>query len=289
MKKIVVTIIIALFLCSYANAFFDLEIGGINITKTVKSVAKASRELTEREEYYLGRGVAARILTRYPLIDDKHLLEYINLVGNTIAINSDRPYTYGGYHFAVLDSGEVNAFASPGGIIFLTEGMVNAVRDEDELAAVLAHEIAHISKRDGVTSIQQSRWTEAASIIAGQAANRYGSADLKRLVGFFEGSIDDVFKTLVLSGYNQSQEFAADESALAYLVRAGYNPGALRSILERLSSSSGSQEGRSLSTHPGMEERLEKIAGGLPHPDTKYEPVAIREERFKRAVSAVSK
>src|SRR3990172_4657310 len=203
----------------------NVDIGSIG--RIAQETFKAATPLSDEEEYYLGRAVAARILSSYPLLENNKLTEYVNLVGQTVAIYSDKPITYDGYHFAVLNSKEINAFACPGGIIFITKGMINAVQNEDELAAVLAHEVAHINHRDGVSSIQKARLTEVA--------------------------------TLIVNGYSKSQEYHADESALSYLSRAGYNPEALEDFLQRLMNQGQASGGGIMKTHPATADRIEKV------------------------------
>jgi len=251
-------------------------------TKSVSAVASASRPISDSEEYYIGRAVAARILSTYPIYRDKRLTEYVNMVGQTVALNSERPSTYAGYHFALLDSTEINAFACPGGTILITRGMVQAVRSEDELAAVLAHEVAHINHKDGIAAISSSRWTEALTVIGTQAAKTYGPRDVARLAGIFEGSIDDVFKTLVVNGYGQSQESGADQSSLQYLVKTGYDPRALESFLERLSKTGKGSSGGILKTHPGTDDRLDTVRSGMPGGNADPSMEKIRTERFAR-------
>src|SRR5512133_624888 len=132
-----------------------------SITSAVKSIGKAARPLAEDEEYYVGRAVAARLTATYRLYRNSRLTDYLNQIGQTIALHTEKPATFGGYHFALLDSSEINAFACPGGIILITRGMLSSVKSEEELAAVLAHEIAHIIHRDGIAAIKTSRWSEA--------------------------------------------------------------------------------------------------------------------------------
>ncbi len=227
------------------------------LTSSVTSAAQASRPISDSEEYYVGRAVCARILAQYKLINNWRLTEYVNTVGMAVALFSDKPITYGGYHFGVLDTMEPNAFACPGGMILISKGMVMASRTEDELAAVLAHEIAHIVNRDGVASIQQSRWSSALAAMGSRAAHTYGSANLSQIVSLFEGSIDDVFKTLVVNGYSRSAEMSADEAAAGYLAKAGYNQQALLTVLETLNKSQG---GGIMKTHPGTSDRIDALA-----------------------------
>jgi len=251
---------------------------------TVDAAAKASRLISEEEEYFVGRAVAARIFSSYPLLDNKRLTAYINTMGKALALHSQRPFTYGGYHFAVLNTSEVNAFACPGGIVLITKGMIDLARNEDELAAILAHEIAHINYRHGVNSIQQSRWVEALTIIGTKVVKEYGSQDLSRLVQIFEESIDDVFKTLVVNGYGQSQELMADEAAKVYLTRTGYDPSAPIAVLERLESY-GTLSGAGITkTHPETKERIENLKKKILPIQVDTTLFSLRTKRFKSAV-----
>jgi hypothetical protein len=95
-----------------------------------KEIQKASDPISDVEEYYIGRSVAANIVAKYPVLDNEELTDHVSLVGNTVALNSNMPVTYGGYHFAILDTEEVNAFASPRGIIFLAKGLVDSLENE---------------------------------------------------------------------------------------------------------------------------------------------------------------
>lgn len=268
----------ALFLFTTGFSFGDLTPERIGaITSTVKSIGKASRPLSDDEEYYVGRAVAARLTSTYPLYRNSRLTGYLNEIGQTIALHTDKPATFGGYHFAILDSAEINAFACPGGIILITRGMLNSVKNEDELAAVLAHEIAHIIHRDGVAAIQSSRWSEALLVIGSNAAREFGSKDTAKLVSLFEGSIDDVVKTLVVNGYGRDQERAADAAALGYLAAAGYDPQGLTGYLKRLEQAGQGSSGGILATHPGSEERLEHVANmNVPSVDTSSVPRRTR-------------
>lgn len=249
------------------------------ITKGVGAAAKAARPISDEEEYYVGRAVAARILASYPLARGQELADYVNAVGQTVALHSQRPQTYGGYHFAVVEGDEVNAFACPGGTIFVTRGMLRSVRSEDELAAVLAHEVAHVNHRHGISAITKARWTEALAIIGTEAAKAYGSRELAQLVTIFEGSIDDVFKTLVVTGYGKSQEYDADETALLYLARAGYDPQALHAFIRR-QLESGKETGGLLKSHPASSARVEKIRDAMPGGEADQGLIEARTRRF---------
>jgi len=135
------------------------------IDRLALQTEKAIRPMNEQEEYYVGRAVAATILGQYRLYRNERLTRYLNEVGQAVALASSRPFTYGGYHFAVLDTDEVNALACPGGIIFVTKGMLKKAQNEEEVAAILAHEIAHVSHKDGLGAIQSARWAEVVTAL----------------------------------------------------------------------------------------------------------------------------
>ena len=244
--------------------------------KTGSKAIDASKEISDSEEYFLGRGVAARILSQYPLSKDQALNTYVNEVGQTVARKSTRPRTYKGYHFAVLDSSTPNSFACPGGIILITKGMIKTCGNEDQLAAVLAHEVGHIANRDGINSISQARWTEVATTAGAEAAKQYGGS-LGQLVSQFEGSIDDVFKTVIVNGYSRAAEENADRAGVEMLKRAGYNPAAMTAVLTAMSSKGGS--GGILGTHPAVTDRLDNIKVIAQEANTQMEPV--RTKRFQ--------
>jgi predicted Zn-dependent protease len=246
--------------------------------KTAPKVAAASREINDSEEYYVGRAVAARILGTSRLATDQQLTLYVNEVGQTVARKSTRPNTFKGYHFAVLDTTEVNAFACPGGIIFVTKGMVQTCASEDELAAVLAHEVAHVANKDGINSISKARWTEVLTTIGTETAKQYAGPG-GQLVTLFEGSIDDVFKTIVVNGYSRGAEEAADTQAITTLRNAGYDPGALASLLNKMMAKGETGAGI-FKTHPPTADRLAKVKATAPAgtPDKMEE---VRTKRFK--------
>jgi predicted Zn-dependent protease len=229
--------------------------------KTGVKAVQASRPISDSEEYYVGRAVGARILAKYPLYQNQEVTEYVNQVGLTVARKSARPQPYRGYHFAVLDTPEPNAFACPGGIILITRGLMKNCSSEDELAAILAHEVAHISHKDGINSISQARWTEVLTTLGTETAKQYaGSAG--QIVTLFEGSIDDVFKTIVVNGYSRTAEENADREAVHILRKAGYQPGALAAVLTKMSGKEGA--GGIYRTHPPTGERLAKVQALAP-------------------------
>ncbi len=142
-----------------------------SIVKTSEAVRTTFSEITEQEEYYIGRAVSALILSRYKVLGNTGLTDYVNTCGRAISYSSDRPETYGGYHFLILDTDEVNALAAPGGFVFITKGLLKRCKDEEMMASILAHEIGHVSAKHGLASIKKSRLVDAFKILGKEAVD----------------------------------------------------------------------------------------------------------------------
>ena len=224
----------------------------------LQEASKTRLQLNPEEEYYLGRAVTAQILTRYKPYDCPALNHYINMLGQSLALFSSRPELYNGYRFLVLDSDEINAFATPGGHILVTRGLIKLTTNEDELAAVLAHEVAHVALKHGVSSIEGLRLTD----IVSQAAISAGLASKGQVADFtaaFGDAIAALAKQIIISGYSQAYEFQADEEACNILSKAHYDPQALARLISRLPGPGASDSGY-IKTHPERETRLAMLS-----------------------------
>ncbi|MDR0586180.1 MAG: M48 family metalloprotease [Treponema sp.] len=223
---------------------------------TLAESSKAARELTPENEYYIGRAVAANITTQYKVYNGNPALQlYLNKICNAIAINSPRPEIWNGYHVAILDTQEINGFATPGGHIFLTRGLIACTSTEDELASVIAHEIAHIQLQHGLTSIRNSRYIKAVTSGALAGFGAAAGGDLAELADIMDESVGEVVSTIISKGYSKEQEYEADATALSLLASAGYEPSAILGMLHALEKNeqSGSGFGK---THPDPGDRI---------------------------------
>src|SRR5918995_5941818 len=151
------TVVVALLLGA-TPAFAQL--GGIGeITKRAGQAKQlAELKISEKEERDLGEGVSATVRSEFGVLQDAAVTKYVSLVGNVLAKASTRPDLK--WEFIVLDTDGVNAFASPGGIVHITRGALGLIKSEAELAGVLAHEIAHITKKHTVNAIEKSKMTK---------------------------------------------------------------------------------------------------------------------------------
>jgi predicted Zn-dependent protease len=198
-------------------------------------------------EVLLGREVAARILGRYPLVEDEALARYVSLVGNALARQSGR--TEIEYRFAVLDTRTVDAYSSPGGYIFVTRGALAGMQDESELAGVLAHEIGHVTGRHVVKELNVKGWETGAT--AGVARFLSGAgASAQEVMG---QAVNGVLKILFEKGYKIEDEMDADRTGFMLLSEVGYDATALDRYLARVPFSDH--------THPSQDARRAELQG----------------------------
>jgi predicted Zn-dependent protease len=251
----------------------------------IEALRKSFQELDPSEEHYIGRSVAAEILAMpaYAPSDDEALADYLNKVGNGVAMSSDAVRaTFNGYRFAVLATDEVNAFATPGGTIFVTRGMIRRTKNEDELACILAHEIAHVTLRHGLAAIQQGNLLTAFKYLGRSAAGAtLEGEELQQVTAAFDGSIQDIVGSLVKNGYSKDAEYAADELGAKLATDAGYDSGALRAFLSRLGGEGG--QGGLFTTHPAPGDRLTHLTA-TPAPAADPKGLAVRDQRYAAVV-----
>jgi predicted Zn-dependent protease len=253
------------------------------ISISAAAFGSAAERSTPEQEYYIGRAVAANILTNYKLWDDNpELTNYLNLICSAIVVNSPQPHSYNGYHVAILDSNEINAFTTSGGHIFLTRGLINIAKREDALAGVIAHEIAHCQLRHSIKSIKTSRVTQALLVTVTAGAGNAMGMDIDELVDVLNESVGEIFQTMVNSGYSKEQEYEADLAAMHLMAAAGYQPSGLIDMLHELKSVHKVGSGFN-KTHPAPIQRIyyaEKAIGKYSVADNGMN----RQERFNEVL-----
>lgn len=255
------------------------------INKSVTAVAKSFEDFTPEQQYYIGRSVGAVVLSKYKPYHKEQINKYINLLGQTLAQASDMPEIFNGYHFLVLDSDDINAFATPSGLVFVTMGMLACCQTEDALAAVLAHEIGHIQLKHGLQAISKARITDALTTIATESAKAFGSKELAELTKNFEDSITDITSTMINSGYSRAYEYQADQAAVTILKRIGYDSNALVEtlmVMEKHLKPGGADFAK---THPSPQDRIEKIEKLT----GSYKKVAVVDQRQARFLEMIKK
>jgi predicted Zn-dependent protease len=200
------------------------------------------------KEIQMGRQLAAEIERQVKLLNDPTINEYVNRVGQNIVRNSDAkvPFT-----IKVVESDEINAFALPGGFFYVNSGLILAADDESELAAVMAHEIAHVAARHGTKQASKAELVNFASIPLIFMGGVGGFA-LRQAAGFLI--------PMQFLQFSRSDEAEADYLGLQYLYKTGYDPGAMVSFFEKLQAKEAARPGsvsKMFSTHPPTGDRIE--------------------------------
>jgi predicted Zn-dependent protease len=255
-----------------------------SINKSADNIAEADsrrrEEFTPEQEYYIGRSVAAVILNRYPPYTNPPANEYLNLIGQALAQVSDMPEIFLGYRVLVLNSDEINAFATPGGHIFITKGLLRCCRTEDAVAAVLAHEIGHIQLKHGIQAIKQERFIGVGKTIVTEIGG-------EKLLESFGGAIGDFTNMVISTGYSRPFEYAADDVAQTILRRLGYDPNGLVEVLMVMGKKLQPDEAGFGKTHPPPQDRIDRVQKKA---GVQYSPVVppkARQARFMKAVGNI--
>ncbi|MBI4245065.1 MAG: M48 family metalloprotease [Planctomycetes bacterium] len=267
--------------------------------------SKGEVVLSESQEYYAGRAAAAKSLTALKVYNEKdpQLLDYITRIGYAIVLNSDRAEMYEGYNFAIIEDDQINGFTFPSGFVFISTGAIKHAKNEDELAAILAHEIAHVNLRHPeVATINELKKGETAKMLAEgakigmtifnilQASKnkepKFSEKDIEKLSGAL-GGVADQLGTVVVKGYERDQELEADDLGLELLARTGYNPVALRNYIERLGKQSSSAKGWLNNGHPDPKDRIVRINELIKKNNYQEKDVSPRINRFNTYTAKV--
>ena len=233
-----------------AQAQFRLDLN--RIFDTAKNIGQATTDMSEAQEIDVGKEWTATLLGAAPLMDYPELQKYVNALGRWISLHSERrdlPWQFG-----VLESDNINAFATPGGFILVTKGLLGRLKSEAELAGVLGHEITHVIRKHHLKAIQKSAGLQVGANVLSEFASRSRNAAVtERLIGGI--------KELMLRGLDKDDEFEADRMGVVLAARAGYDPYGLAAVLQMLNAMNASDSTLELmfSTHPAPAARLEAL------------------------------
>ena len=249
MRALAALALLALAAAGPADAQFNLNIN--RLIDTARNVGRATGEIDEKQEIEIGRDMAARLLGAAPLVPSEAMQRYVNQVGRWLASQTERPDLPWG--FGVLDAPQLNAFAVPGGYIFVTRGLLERMKSESELAGVLAHEIAHVLRKHHLNAIQKNAQASLAGDALSLALSDRRSAARDKLVAF--GT------EMYARGLDKSDEMEADRLGIVIAARAGYDAYGLPAVLQALQAMNPEDSGLALmfKTHPTPAERLGEI------------------------------
>ena len=233
------------------------------------------------EEVRFGREVAARMIGRYGLSTNASLNRYVNLVGQVLARSTNRPEL--NYHFGVLNTADINAFAAPGGYIFVTRGALEKMQDEAELAGVLAHELIHVNEKHVVRELGIK--AQEGSAASGLARLIGGGTETARIA--FSQAVDKAIDMLFKTGYKREDEVAADRGAVAICAVAGYDPGGLARYFERIGVEKGKNTEVLDRTHPAYDARIALLRETMTKEGIDPAAFKTRKERFAEELKKV--
>lgn len=220
----------------------------------ISLLTQSMENIDEPKEIEIGRQLAALLLGAKPAHPDMALQRYVNRLGRWISLQSPRPGLP--WTFVVLDDAGYNAFAAPGGYVFVTKGLIDRCADESELAGILAHEITHVTAKHHLQAIRQSAMAGVGTqLLASQIRTGNVAGQLVK------DQLLSLFRTVYTKGLSQSDEFEADRSGVAMAAKAGFDPYGLVSVLQQLRSVTPDNPMFTLtmSTHPAAQARLDYL------------------------------
>ena len=225
---------------------------GASANDMVGLLSQSLEQIDEPKEIEIGRQLAAVLLGAKPLHPNIPLQRYVNRLGRWISLQSVRPDLP--WSFAVLDDPGYNAFATPGGFIFVTKGLIDQLTDESELAGILAHEITHVVNKHHLKAMQKTaRAGLLGKVVASQLKND--------IVGGFSSQLLNLGRELYSKGLDQEDELEADRNGVSLATRAGFEPYGLVAVLQQLRGTTPDNPlfALTFSTHPSPQVRLDQI------------------------------
>jgi predicted Zn-dependent protease len=245
--------------------------------------ATGQRQLTlisESQELSLGRSSDQEIVATMGLYPDEELQRYVSQLGQELAARSERPHLP--WTFRVVDDPVVNAFALPGGYIYVTRGILTHFNSEAELAGVLGHEIGHVTGRHAVERLSKAQLAQI-----GLGVGVLAEPELQR----FSGALQTGLGVLFLK-FSRDDERQADDLGLRYVLKSRYDPHEMVDVFRMLDRVSAAAEGGGrlpgwLSTHPAPENRVERLSAEIAAIPGGFEDATVGRERFLARLDGV--
>lgn len=267
-------LISVLFLCCITSPApaFDLDDLG-KALDTLKKVQQATADINEPKEIKLGSGIASNLLGAAPLLQNQRVQKYVNSVGRWLALQTERPGLP--WQFGVLNDNDINAFAAPGGYVFITKGLLAQMRSEAELAGVLAHEIAHVLRKHHLQAIKQGA---RASLFAEFAEHALQEKEADPALAKLVSAGTEIYAR----GLDKNDEFEADRMGVVIATRAGYDPYGLPAVLQTLQGMNAQDSSLALlfKTHPGLNDRLSLLDRAMSGQFDRFEQQPDHAPRF---------
>ena len=257
----------------------DLKKGLEKARDKKKKLDQARGKVSTREEIEIGGKLTAGLLGAAPLVDDPGLQQYVNDVGYWIASRSKRADLP--WRFGVIQSDGINAFAAPGGYVVITLGLYSLLENEAQLAAVLAHEIAHVVRKHHLKALQKTMKREFWSDLTIEVVD--DEKDQEKLRELVNAGVQ-----LYATGLDRKYEYDADRRGVVLAARAGYDPYAFLDVLTTIDSINPAAEELSvlMKTHPPTTERLEQLASQMDGRLDRYASGRLNAQRFRQVTAS---
>jgi predicted Zn-dependent protease len=212
-------------------------------------------EISQEEEIKIGKEIAGNLLGAAPLVKDDGLQQYVNRVGRWVASQSERPDLP--WHFGVIESEDINAFATPGGFVLITKGLYRKLKNEAQLAGVLGHEISHVVKKHHLEILKKSQLISWGTGLVKDNMKGAGGGLVKNLIG--NGA------EICARGLDKDSEYEADRMGVILTARAGYDPYGLPDVLQEIGHVAKDDSSVALlfKTHPAPDDRLLKLGDAM--------------------------
>jgi predicted Zn-dependent protease len=262
----------------------DLQNLNVNqVLDTANRLSQSTQEPTEQQEAEIGRQWAATLTGAAPLVHYVEVERYVNRVGMWVAMQSERPNLP--WRFGVLDDADINAFAAPGGYVFITRGLLQHMHSEAELAGVLGHEISHVVRKHQLRAVQRATgMSDLADIVSQHVQTPTGVS------GVVSDRLLSGFKEVMSRGLDRSDELEADRMGVVLAARAGYNPYGLPAVLQMLQSLNPQDASLALmfATHPAPTARLDALDQVMDQRFDIYTAQAENIDRFRNVMRQFS-
>ena len=227
--------------------------------------------VSTNEEVSIGEKMSKQVESEEKVLNDSLIQNYVSQVGQKVAGISDRKELP--FQFKVLDSKEINAFACPGGYIYVYSGLLKILDDEAELAGVLSHEISHVVARHGVKKLQQVLGVQVVLSIALGSSSQLSKDLVSTSIG------------VILQGYSRDNEFEADQFGTYYMEKAGYNPNGMENLLGKLDKMSEKEPTffeKLAASHPPTKERMAKVENQIKGFGTGVENLPFNQSEYEK-------
>jgi predicted Zn-dependent protease len=227
------------------------------VLEGVGSIVASTSEIDYKSERTIGETLALEGFKRYGLpLDDPEFQKYLNLVGNSVARYSSRPNIP--YYFVAVLNPLYNAFSCPGGIVFVNTQLILGMKDESQLAGVLAHEVGHVAYKHALKSVKRAKFFEGVGKLGEAAMNKEDAKEFQNMIGNLQTVLFD-------KGLDKEMEYEADQAALKTAYNTGYNPRGFIEVLHMLKKNEekAAQNGSWFSTHPPLSSRIKKCETGM--------------------------